>query len=113
MTPILKYSDQELFKIKDNLIEVVKYFEDYIIFEKISDREMRRHPSLQRLSSKELYNVIERTSQAKIKTHYPLRVLKGSKYKSHFGWFNLLNADNCPWSHIFKYRLLSEERKRT
>ena len=110
LSPILTYSTEELLQINNSLAEIFNRFRDYIVFEDVGDREMRKHPSLARLSSKELYNVIDRTSQAEIRTTYPLRIIKGSKYKTHLGWFNRLNADNSPWSHIYGYQLLSERR---
>ena len=108
VTPVLRYKKDELFEIRNNLPELFHHFQDYARFE-ISDLDMRSHPSLQRLSSRELYDVIERTSNSKIKTIYPIRILDLSRKGKPFTWFYEMNLkETAPWWQLFSYRIIGE-----
>jgi hypothetical protein len=113
LTPILNWEKEDLFKLQNNLPELFQHFHEFAIIPQLSDLEMRKHPALERLSSKELNEVIERTSRTKIKTIYPLRIFDSPKRKN-FGWFYQMNLkDSDPWSHLFEYRLLEERKSKT
>lgn len=108
VTPILRYKKDELFEIRNNLPELFHHFQDYARFE-ISDLDMRSHPSLRRLSSRGLYDVIERTSNSKIKTIYPIRILDAGKKGKPFTWFYEMNLkETAPWWQLFSYRVVEE-----
>lgn len=112
-TPILGYKEKDLLGLKKNLTELFQHFHDYAIIPRVSDLEIRKQPALGRLSSRELNEVIERTSRTKIKTIYPLRIFDFPKRKN-FGWFYEVNLkDSDPWSHLFEYRLLEEKKSKT
>lgn len=107
-TPILRYEKEDLIKIRGRLPELFFHFQDYCQFE-VSDLNMRSHPSLQRLSSKALYEVIKRTSNSKIKTIYPIRTLNANKRDGLFTWFYEMNLkENDPWSSFFSYEVIEE-----
>jgi hypothetical protein len=107
-TPILRYKKEDLFEIRDNLPELFHHFQDYARFE-ASDLDMRSHPSLQRLSSRGLYDVIERTSKSKIKTIYPIRILDAGRKGKPFTWFYEMNLkETDSWWQLFSYRVVEE-----
>ena len=108
LTPILRYKKDDLFELRNNLPELFHHFQDYTRFE-VSDLDMRSHPSLRRLSSKELHDVIERTSKSQIKTIYPIRILDLSRKEKPFTWFYEMNLkETAPWWQLFSYRLVDE-----
>ena len=107
-TPILRYEKEDLIKIRSRLPELFHHFQDYSQFE-VSDLDMRSHPSLQRLSSKALHEAIEGTSNSKIKTIYPIRILNANKKDGLFTWFYETNVkENDPWSSFFSYKVIEE-----
>lgn len=107
LTPILSWRKEQLFELNQNLPELFQHFQNLAIIPQVSDLEMRKHPALERLSSKGLNEVIERTSKVKIKTIYPIRILDPKQKR--FEWFYEINLkDTDPWSHLFEYRLLEE-----
>jgi hypothetical protein len=113
IAPVLGYGKDDLLKLKNNLPELQQPFRNYVILPRISDLEMRKHPALERLSSRDLHEVIERSSKAKIKTIYPVRVLDGAKRDPRFTYFYEMNLkDSDPWGHLFEYRLLEERRSK-
>jgi len=110
LTPILDYSEEDLFDLKSDLIELVHELKDYVVIEQVSDLKMRQHLSLKGITSRELYHVIDRTSKTQLNTICPVKVVKDSGKQKHFGWFNELNIDNnFGWSRLFQYRLLEEK----
>jgi hypothetical protein len=111
LTPISSSSREGFLGLRENFFEIAPHFEDYAFMPQIADSIMREHPSLKRLSSSKLSRVIDRTSRARIKTIYPVRVVDGRKGGRRFGWFYASNlGDSDPWSELFRYRLLDEKR---
>jgi hypothetical protein len=111
MNPLLKKGEQYLVNLETNLIEVSRHLRDFSQIESIGDSEMRRHPSLAQLSSAALNEVIARTASIKIKTIYPVRVLRVKGQQRYFGWVNISNlADSADWSGLFAYRMLDEKK---
>jgi hypothetical protein len=110
-SPIFSLSMEELQELKRNPLLFAPNFQDYALIQEISDRHMREHPSLSRLSSKELHEVIERTAECMIKTIYPIRILDNAHRKGRFRWFYLSNLEEKdPWGNLFSYRLVEEKR---
>jgi hypothetical protein len=110
-SPIFPLSLEELHELKKNPLLFAPHFQDYALIQEISDRQMREHPSLSRLSSKELHEVIERTAGCFFKTIYPVRILDDSHRKKRFRWFYLSNLEEKdPWSSLFSYRLIEEKQ---
>jgi hypothetical protein len=111
MNPLLRKGEEYLVNLEKNQFEVSRHFRDYSVIDRIGDSEMRKHPSLAQLSSNALNEVIVRTAGAKIKTIYPVRVLRVKGKQRYFGWVNLSNlADSADWSGLLAYRMI-EERK--
>jgi hypothetical protein len=107
LTPMLKTDYEDSRQLQSDLIEVCQALRDYVIIDEISDIEMRKHPSLQGISSVNLLNIIEKSSNTKLKTMLQLRMIKGNKKKPYLGWSNLSILDeSAPWSKLFDYRLL-------
>ena len=75
ITPILGYGKEDLLGLNNSFFGVIQRLEDYVLIPCMSDLEMRKHPGLKRFSSKELHEVIDKTSRARIKTIYPIRIL--------------------------------------
>ena len=108
LTPILRYKKDDLFELRNNLPELFHHFQDFGRFE-VSDLAMRSHPSLQRLSSRELHDVIEQTSNSRIKTIYPIRVLDTGRRGKPFAWFYEMNLkETDSWWQPLSYRVIEE-----
>jgi len=113
ISPILRMNQFDTAELTDNRIDLYQQLMDYTVIPEISDAEMRKHPSLKGLSSAKLYEVIEKSSRARIKTDYPLRVVKENRKRKMLGWTSLTNLrDQAPWSKLFDYRLLTEKKAR-
>ena len=114
ITPILGYKEEDLLRLQKNLPEIQNHFRDYLLIPGVSDLEMRKHPALNNLSSLELKELIERTSKARIKTIYPVRILDGAKRDPKFTYFYEMNlGETEPWSHLFEYRVLDERKSKS
>lgn len=110
LSPILRMNQFDASELADQRIELFQQLEAFTIITEISDFEMRKHPSLNKLSSKKLFEVIEKTSKAKIKTEYPVRVVKEKGKRKILGWKTVSNlSDHLPWSSLFEYKLLEEK----
>ena len=97
--------------LRDNLIDLFQQLRDFTIIEAVSDVQMRKHLSLRGLPSAKLYDVIDKSSKARIKTVYSLRVIKEKRKQKFFGWENISNlCDENAWSSLFEYKLLNEKR---
>lgn len=112
LTPILGWEKEDLFKLKNNLPDLFQQFRDFAIIPQVSDLEMKKHPALERLSSKELNEIIDRTSKTKIKTIYPMRIFDGPKRKGFTYFYEMNLKDTESWSHFFEYRLLEEKKSK-
>jgi hypothetical protein len=111
MNPLLKKGEKYLVNLETNLVEVSRHLRDFAQIESIGDSEMRRHPSLAQLSSAALNEVIARTASIRIKTIYPVRVLRVKGQQRYFGWVNISNlADSADWSGLYAYRMLDEKK---
>jgi hypothetical protein len=111
LTPLLKNGYEDSARLLSDLIEVCQALRDYIIIDEISDSEMRKHPSLRGISSLNLLNIIDKSSNTKLKIIHPLRMIKGGSKQKHLGWSNLSNLDDtAPWSKLFDYRLIVERK---
>jgi len=113
LSPFLKMKKFESADFSDYRINLYLQLEDYAIMPEVSDLDMRKHPSLNYLSSPKLYDVIEKSSKAKIKVEYPMRTIKENSKRKMLGWTNLANLnDQSPWSKLFDFRLLNERKAR-
>ena len=110
LSPILCLNKFDASEFTDHRIDLFQQLNDYTIITAISDVQMRKHPSLNGLSSKKIFEVIDKTAKAKIKTEYPLRVIKEKGKRKILGWESISNiSDHLPWSSLFEYRLLEEK----
>lgn len=101
----------EIGELADQRIDHFQQLRDYTIITAISDVEMRKHPSLNGLSSRKLCEVIDKSSKARIKTEYPLKVVKENGKRKMLGWNSVTNLDDrSPWSNLFEYRLLRKKK---
>ncbi|WP_155303619.1 hypothetical protein [Desulfosarcina widdelii] len=110
LTPILNMAGNGSLDLEKDLVGLCHAMNDYVVIDSISDRVMRSHPSLKRLSSAELYNVIDRTSTARLKVNYSVRTIRASKKNRQFlgysNWSNL--GTDQQFSKLLDYRLLDE-----
>jgi hypothetical protein len=110
LSPILRLNKFDASVFTDHRIDLFQRLGDYTIITAISDIEMRKHFSLNGLSSKKLFEIIDKTSKARIKTEYPMRVVKEKGKRKILGWESINNiSDLLPWSSLFEYRLLKEK----
>ena len=110
ISPILQMKQIEIGELANQRIDHFQQLRDYTIIEEISDVDMRKHPSIGKLSSSNLSKVIEKSSNTRIKTEYPLRVIKEKGKRKILGWKTVTNiSDHLPWSSLFEYRLLEEK----
>ena len=113
LSPILRMNHINTVELTDYRIDLYQQLNDYTIIPKISDVDMRKHQSLKGLSSSKLHEVIDKSSRARIKTDYPLRVVKENGKRKMLGWNSLANLrDQAPWSKLFDYILLTEKKAR-
>jgi hypothetical protein len=111
MSPMLRFKPEETAKLNDHLIELCRQMQDYAVIPELSDIEMRRHCSLEGLSSQALFEIIDRTSKARLKTEYSLRVIRSEKKKLFLGYQSIFNlGDHQPWSNLFDYRVINERQ---
>ena len=110
LSPILRLNQFDASEFTDHRIDLFQQLRNYTILKKISDVEMRKHSSLNKLSSKKIFEVIDKTAKAKIKTEYPMRIIKEKGMRKILGWESISNiSDHLPWSSLFEYRLLEEK----
>jgi hypothetical protein len=113
LSPILRMNHINAVELTDYRIDLYQQLNDYTIIPEISDVDMRKYPSLNRLSSAKLHEVIDKSSRSRIKTDYPMRVVKENGKRIMLGWTSLTNLrDQAPWSKLFDYRLLTEKKAR-
>jgi hypothetical protein len=110
-TPILKLNLNGANHLQDYLIYLFQQMGDYTIINEISDLVMRKHQSLQRMSSMQLNEVIDKTSKAKLKIIYPIRIIKEIKKHKFLGWKYISNLeDKYRWGSLFEYGLINERK---
>jgi hypothetical protein len=111
LSPMLQMNHINAVELTDHRIDLYQQLKDYTVIPEISDADMRKYPSLKGISSAKLYEVIEKSSRVKIKTDYPMRVVKENGKRKMLGWISLTNlTDRAPWSKLFEYRLLTEKK---
>ena len=109
LSPILNMAGNGSLNLEHDLLGLCRSMGDYVVIDSLSDRTMRSHPSLKGISSGALNEIIEKTSQARLKLNYHIRSIKTEKKRQFLGytpWSNL--GDDHQWSRIFDYRLLNE-----
>jgi hypothetical protein len=111
LTPMFNGNGSSSVQLENDLLDLCRSMQDYAIIEEVSDRQMRKHPSLKGISSAELFEIIKKTSKARLKTNYPVRSLKRKGKKTFIGWETWSNLnDTASWSKLFDYRLLDEKK---
>ena len=82
---------------------------DYAIIDSISDRQLRKHPSLHGITSAGLFEIIDKTSKVQLKMNCPVRMIQSKGRRKFLGWDNWTNLkESASWTKIFDYRLLEE-----
>jgi len=109
LSPLLDDSSADGVDLTSDSFGLVQGYGDYITIEDISDRQLRKHPSLHGITSAGLLEIIDRSSQAKLKTSYPVRMIQSRGRRKFLGWDNwTILKDSALWAKLFNYRLVEE-----
>lgn len=95
--------------LTSDIFGLVRGYNDYITINAISDSQLRKHPALHGITSAGMFEIVDRTSKARLKTSYPIRMIQSKGRRKFLGWDNWTNLkDSAPWTKLFNYRLLEE-----
>jgi hypothetical protein len=109
LSPLFGNCSVDGIDLTSDFFGLVRGYGDYLAIDSVSDRQLRKHPSLHGITSAGLFEIIDRTSKAKLKTNYPVRMIQSRGRRKFIGWDNWTNLkDSAPWSKLFNYRLLEE-----
>jgi hypothetical protein len=109
LSPLFGDCSVDSANLTSDFIGLVHSYREYAIIDTISDRQLRKHPSLHGITSAGLFQIIDRTSKAKLKMNYPTRMIQSRGRRKFLGWDNWTNLkDTAPWTKIFNYRLVGE-----
>jgi len=109
LTPILNMEGSGSLKLDNDLLGLCLRLKEYVTVDAVSDRTMRSHASLKKISSAALKDIIEKTARTRLKVSYSIRTAKIDKNRKILGystWSNL--SDSNTWSKIYDYRLVDE-----
>ena len=109
LSPLLSDCSADGVDLTSDLFGLARSYSDYLTIDSISDRQLRKHPSLHGITSAGLFEIIDRTSKAKLKTSNSIRMIKTKGRSKFLGWDNWTNLkETAPWSKLFNNRLLEE-----